>query len=971
MMSEEMDKMDVLNNESDNEEKGNNNEMLEIDTENLSSQWNKIPTVSSSGSSNKKNTSTTKLDRFQKLQAKVTNDPWDCDSWTNLLTEAQQKGNPTVIRETYDQFLKQFPTSHRHWISYVNYELKQKAYERVEAIFKRCLHTVPNVELWKHYLNYVKKTHSGNAISEEKKAEARQVIGEAYDYVLQHIGTDKNSGSIWQDYLYFVKNNEINSTFEEQKNMLLLRKIYHKVLVIPIANIEQIWKEYDTFENNINKLAAKNFISDRSPSYMLARSLFRELKNILDNIEKIQKNYLAQPPSWSEKDYKMLEAWKEYIKWEKGNPLKLKEDLMIKRVIYAYKQALLTLRYFPEIWYEYSTYLNESGKTEDSIFILKSASEVLPNSLLINFALAEAHELKLKTPAESLPSFVNPKQIYETLIKSLENEIDKVDAKYNTKKTRLLALVSTLNSPNSNDPIDNDNDEQGKQNEKIKEKEKEIKEIEKERNEKVKELKQRLGLAWIVFMRFSRRSEGLKAARGIFIKARKSKYCVHQVYIASALMEYQMTKQSVIAGRIFELGMKVFASPNGVSDSYKSEEAQRFISEYMDWLISLNDDNNSRALFERALSILPNDNANEIWDKFTKYENDFGDLAGLLRVEKRILSSYPHRRETKAALVHLANRYQYLDINVIAKCELGIQDNGDRLIDLNKATANNSVDTQAVTAVVKPMNRVHRIGSVDLDNSDEDRGKRFSTLFSVHPERYPRPDFGRWVPYKPDHSHRFQNMNNNNMHNINPTMNNMNNHNNNGNNMMMTNHSSSLIHESISKFLKSLPPAQKYDGPILPVDELMEIFRNIPKKNLIPPNQPYQNNMTNLNNNNNMRRNDNRRFMPRMNQNNMMNNMGNMNMGNMNMMNNMGNMNNMNMMNNMGMNNMGMGNMGMGMGMNNMNMNMGMGMGMNNMNRRNMMQGMNNMGMNNMGMNRMKRKNDFNQNDDDSKKMKK
>jgi len=37
--------------------------------------------------------------------------------------------------------------------------------------------------------------------------------------------------------------------------MILLRKIYHKVLVIPIANIEQIWKEYDTFENNINKLA--------------------------------------------------------------------------------------------------------------------------------------------------------------------------------------------------------------------------------------------------------------------------------------------------------------------------------------------------------------------------------------------------------------------------------------------------------------------------------------------------------------------------------------------------------------------------------------------------------------------------------------------------------------------------------------------------------------------------------------------
>jgi len=40
--------------------------------------------------------------------------------------------------------------------------------------------------------------------------------------------------------------------------MTNLRKIYHKVLSIPIPNIEQIWKDYDTFENTINKLAVNN-----------------------------------------------------------------------------------------------------------------------------------------------------------------------------------------------------------------------------------------------------------------------------------------------------------------------------------------------------------------------------------------------------------------------------------------------------------------------------------------------------------------------------------------------------------------------------------------------------------------------------------------------------------------------------------------------------------------------------------------
>ena len=68
---------------------------------------------------------------------------------------------------------------------------------------------------------------------------------------------------------------------------------------------------------------------------------------------------------------------------------------------------------------------------------------------------------------------------------------------------------------------------------------------------------------------------------------------------------------------------------------------------------------------------------------------------------------------------------------------------------------------------------------------------------------------------------------NNNMQNMHNNMNLqgqglMNNQNNNNNNMMMNmnqssnynNNNSNSIHESITKFLKSLPPAQKYDGNI-------------------------------------------------------------------------------------------------------------------------------------------------------------
>ena len=62
------------------------------------------------------------------------------------------------------------------------------------------------------------------------------------------------------------------------------------------------------------------------------------------------------------------------------------------------------------------------------------------------------------------------------------------------------------------------------------------------------------------------------------------------MYVAAALMEYYCTKDSKIAGNIFELGFKKFkTNPD-------------YILEYLDFLSHLNEANNTRVLFERALT---------------------------------------------------------------------------------------------------------------------------------------------------------------------------------------------------------------------------------------------------------------------------------------------------------------------------------------------------------------------------------
>jgi cleavage stimulation factor subunit 3 len=57
-------------------------------------------------------------------------------------------------------------------------------------------------------------------------------------------------------------------------------------------------------------------------------------------------------------------------------------------------------------------------------------------------------------------------------------------------------------------------------------------------------------------MKFTRRTEGTAAARGIFKKGREDSRSSHHVFVGAALMEYYCTKDKKIAANIFELGFK-------------------------------------------------------------------------------------------------------------------------------------------------------------------------------------------------------------------------------------------------------------------------------------------------------------------------------------------------------------------------------------------------------------------------------
>lgn len=270
-------------------------------------------------------------------------------------------------------------------------------------------------------------------------------------------------------------------------------------------------------------------------------------------------------------------SWKRVIEWERSNPLKLDDkSALANRVLYAYRRALLMLRMFPELWYEASSFLLEQGRVDEAIQMLRQGIEAVPTSILLHLVLADVLESRSQTPAA--------KQLYEQLVANLDGQITIVNARAEAEKTKVIAsLQSQFRLLPAGSHLD------GEERDERRQKEKAIAErIEDAKAKGVAEVREALALAWILYMRFARRTENIKAARAVFSRARKSPNCLPHVYVASALMEHYISKDPQVAGRIFELGMKNVADGNG-------DLLVAYVCEYLDWLISQNDDNSKQA----------------------------------------------------------------------------------------------------------------------------------------------------------------------------------------------------------------------------------------------------------------------------------------------------------------------------------------------------------------------------------------
>jgi cleavage stimulation factor subunit 3 len=99
----------------------------------------------------------------------------------------------------YEKLLATFPTAVKYWKQYVEAYVAANDEETAKQIFSRCLLTCPHINLWRCYINFIKR------VNNKRGSEGLEETKKAFDFMLNYVGNDVASGPVWMEYIAFLK----------------------------------------------------------------------------------------------------------------------------------------------------------------------------------------------------------------------------------------------------------------------------------------------------------------------------------------------------------------------------------------------------------------------------------------------------------------------------------------------------------------------------------------------------------------------------------------------------------------------------------------------------------------------------------------------------------------------------------------------------------------------------------------------
>lgn len=497
------------------------------------------------------------------LKQRIADNIWDADAWFALLRLEKEKGldGRDNLCKTYEDLLARFPTAAHCWKEYCDLQIELQADpEIIKGIFGRCLLSCLHVPLWSSYLSFVIALHKQAGLEE-----ARQ----AYEFTLEQIGDDVDAGLIWQEFIAFLQLPQLGTK-------------EHETLYGPATQSQ---------EGDPAKVSAVRKAYHRAlvvPNHLLD-SLWRSyeaFENAAGNNNRaLTKRVLDE---WRPKYQAAREALHDRLHFRQH----LEGTISTKLPVPPGQGDISDYM----AWAKYIQWEKTNRQSLDASELASRVRLAFEQALmpLIHYPdiwLEYAGYLgEVGGPSSSISILERARA---TLPNCLALHLAAVDAyeamgELETAKSVYESLAVAL-----------------------------LQEIE------VQLPADQGTLMWVHYMRFVRRTEGILAARKLFMRARKWASLGWEAFVAAALLEWRHEHKDQISRNILELGLK----------QYLTEPS--YILEYSKFLLGLGDVANARALFERALAAVQPVSAGIIWDAYLALEYEVGSIDAVSALEAR------------------------------------------------------------------------------------------------------------------------------------------------------------------------------------------------------------------------------------------------------------------------------------------------------------------------------------------------
>jgi cleavage stimulation factor subunit 3 len=385
---------------------------------------------------------------------------------------------------------------------------------------------------------------------------------------------------------------------------------------------------------------------------MTARQTYHQLSNISAALNRSTRPKLPPAVGYEGDDefQRQLNLWQAWIQLEKDDPLVLMDDepdAYKQRVLFTYKQAVMSLQFWPEMWYSAAEFCFNNGLDSEGSMLLEQGLAANPESPLLAFKQADRIESTTQNDEVTDPGA-------KERMRRVREPYDKVlDALYALiKKTTSRETEDIQNAENaaeSHPNGDGENDDEvhaANITSKRAVLDAQIDVIKQGAAKQVELLSKMISHVWIALMRATRRVQGKGTTpgggfRAIFGEARKRGKITSDFYVECSRIEWQCYRD-VAGAKILERGIKLFPE-----DGYLPLQ-------YMKHLFDINDVTNARGVFETTVSRLLGHQSAALTTR-TKplfiflhdYESRFGELAQVQKLEKRMRELFPEDPQLK------------------------------------------------------------------------------------------------------------------------------------------------------------------------------------------------------------------------------------------------------------------------------------------------------------------------------------